>query len=71
MSLTSATNLLSFLLEKQIVGLQETLAIIKYKRWYYLIAQHTGTSTIHDTLKDQNIPLNAKKQLEILHHFDS
>jgi DNA-binding transcriptional MerR regulator len=43
-------------LEKQIDEFQKTLDIIKYKIWYYETAKETGTTEIHKTIKEEDIP---------------
>ena len=42
--------------EKQIAELEETLDVLKYKCWYYETAKNAGTCTIHETIKNEDIP---------------
>lgn len=41
---------------EQIAKMQETLALLDYKCWYYETAKAAGTCRIHDTLQDEDIP---------------
>ena len=43
-------------LEKQIDEMQEILDIVKYKLWYYQTAKEAGTTAIHNTIKEEDIP---------------
>lgn len=42
--------------KKQIAQMQETLAVLDYKCWYYETAKEAGTCAIHDTLPEEDIP---------------
>ncbi|KMZ54610.1 MerR family transcriptional regulator [Dorea sp. D27] len=42
--------------KKQIAQMQETLAVLDYKCWYYETAKEAGTCAIHDTLSEEDIP---------------
>lgn len=46
---------------QQITELKETLDLINYKCWYYETAQASGTCTIHDSLKPEDIPEDILK----------
>lgn len=41
---------------EQIVELQDTLNVLKYKCWYYETAEAAGTCAIHDTLALEDFP---------------
>lgn len=49
---------------KQIAQMQETLAVLDYKCWYYETAKDAGTCAVHDTLSDKDVPdaLRAAKE---------
>ena len=48
-------------LEAQILQMQETLNMLKYKRWYYETAKKAGTTTIHDQMDPDQIPEEIKE----------
>lgn len=41
---------------EQIRALQETLAMLDFKKWYYETAEQAGTCRIHDTLPEDAVP---------------
>lgn len=49
---------------EQIRQLEETLAVLDYKKWYYETAEKAGTCQIHETLKEKDIPANLQKTRE-------
>lgn len=44
------------LVRGQIMQMQETLAVLDYKCWYYETAKAAGTCAIHDSLPEDEIP---------------
>lgn len=42
--------------QQQIEQLQNTLAVLDYKCWYYETAQKAGTCKIHESLQEEDIP---------------
>lgn len=42
--------------EEQIQAMQENLKMIRYKRWYYEVAQAAGTCDVFDTITPDQIP---------------
>jgi len=44
------------IVQAQISQMQDTLAVLDYKCWYYEKAKEAGTCAIHDTLTNENIP---------------
>ncbi len=50
--------------EEQIKELHTTLDLIKFKCWYYEIAQAAGTCNIHDSLNIKNIPKEIRSLKE-------
>lgn len=57
--------------EQQIAELQETLEVIKYKKWRYEISQKAGTTAVHDTMRPEDIPpdiLKIKNKIKELHN---
>nr|WP_314466517.1 MerR family transcriptional regulator [uncultured Clostridium sp.] len=58
--------------EQQIKELQDTLEVIKYKRWRYEISKEAGTTAVHDTMKSEDIPEDIRKikeKIEKSYHF--
>ena len=41
---------------EQIRSLQDTLAMLDFKKWYYEVAEQAGTCRIHDTLPEDAVP---------------
>lgn len=41
---------------EQIKQMQETLAMLDYKTWYYETAEKAGTCKIHETFSEEDIP---------------
>ena len=41
---------------EQIQSLQETLAMLDFKKWYYETAEQAGTCKIHDSLPEEAVP---------------
>ena len=41
--------------------MQETLAMLDYKCWYYETAKEAGSCSIHDTLSEEDIPAEFRK----------
>ena len=57
------------IVKKQIAQMQDTLAILDYKCWYYETAREAGTCKIHDSLPDEAVPPElaaAKKKTQTL-----
>ena len=46
--------------EEQIKSLQQELNVLKYKRWYYETAKEAGTCAVHETIKEEDIPLEIR-----------
>lgn len=46
--------------EKQMLRLQETLDIIKFKCWYYEIAKEAGTTAVPENMSDDELPENLR-----------
>jgi DNA-binding transcriptional MerR regulator len=46
--------------EAQIAQLQETLDVIKYKRWYYETAKSAGTTDVPREMKEEDIPADIR-----------
>ena len=44
------------IVKKQIAQMQDTLAILDYKCWYYETAKKAGTCKIHDSLPEEAVP---------------
>lgn len=42
--------------EEQIAQMQKTLGVLDYKCWYYETAREAGTCSIHDTMREEDIP---------------
>lgn len=58
------------IVEERIKELQETLEVVKYKKWYYETAKDAGTTAIHNTIKPEDMPENMrrfKEKVERLH----
>lgn len=52
--------------------LNETLAVLDYKKWYYETAERAGTCKIHDKLKEDDIPekfRETKRQMKAPVHL--
>lgn len=45
----------------QIRQLEETLAVLDYKKWYYETAEKAGTCKIHETTKEDDIPADLRE----------
>lgn len=41
---------------KQIEQMQETLAMLHYKHWYYETAKKAGTCAVHTTMREHEVP---------------
>lgn len=57
------------IVKKQIAQMQDTLAILDYKCWYYETASEAGTCKIHDSLPEEAVPpdlVAAKKKTQTL-----
>ncbi len=57
------------IVKKQIAQMQETLAILDYKCWYYETAKKAGTCKVHDTMPEESIPPEfaaAKKKTQTI-----
>lgn len=46
----------------QIEQLQETLNTLNYKRWYYQTAKEAGTCSVHETMAEEDIPEEFRKE---------
>ena len=46
---------------QQIAQMQETLAMLEYKKWYYEAAEQAGTCSIHDSDSVETIPPQHKQ----------
>lgn len=44
----------------QIQQLEETLAMLDYKKWYYETAEKAGSCKIHETIPEEEIPAKFK-----------
>lgn len=44
----------------QIQQLEETLAMLDYKKWYYETAEKAGSCKIHETIQEEEIPAKFK-----------
>lgn len=49
------------IVQEQIAQMQETLAMLDYKCWYYETAKEAGSCSIHDTLSEEDIPAEFRK----------
>ena len=58
------------IVKKQIAQMQDTLAILDYKCWYYETAREAGTCKIHDSCLTRPFPPNLQLQRKKLRHFD-
>lgn len=47
---------------EQMEQLQETLSVLEYKHWYYEAAKAAGTCKIHETMKEEEIPEQFRKE---------
>lgn len=47
--------------EEKITELQDALDVLKYKTWLYETALKAGTTSIHDTLKEEDLPVSIRK----------
>lgn len=45
---------------KQIEQMQETLQVLNYKRWYYQTAKEAGTCAVHETIREEDIPVEFR-----------
>lgn len=45
----------------QIRQLEETLAVLDYKKWYYETAEKAGTCKIHETTTEEDIPADLRE----------
>lgn len=57
--------------EEQIAKMQDTLAILQYKEWYYETATHAGSTAIPRNMAENEIPpqfVEVRKQLKELHY---
>ena len=52
------------IVEEQITELQDALDVLKYKSWLYEVALEAGTTSVHDNMPIENIPLNIQKVKE-------
>ncbi|WP_352400696.1 MerR family transcriptional regulator [Anaerotignum sp.] len=43
--------------EKQMAELQETLDVINFKCWFYETAQETGSTTVPENMKNEDLPV--------------
>lgn len=57
--------------EAQIAQMQETLALLDYKCWYYETAKVAGTCRVHDTMCEKDIPEKYRAAREPVHEFSS
>lgn len=48
-------------LENEMKRLQECIDAVKYKVWYYKIAQKAGTISIHDNMPQEDIPKDMQE----------
>lgn len=48
----------------QIRQLEDTLAILDYKKWYYETAEAAGTCRVHETLREEDVPVELRKARE-------
>lgn len=58
--------------KRQIKQLEEYLDFIQYKKWRYEESKKYGTTSIHNNMKDSEIPediLKIKNRVDSLHHF--
>lgn len=58
--------------QEQLAKAQEYLDFIKYKKWRYQVSKKAGTTAIHETISDKDIPediLKIKKRSHELHPF--
>ncbi|WP_265456996.1 MerR family transcriptional regulator [Enterococcus sp. HY326] len=58
--------------KEQIAQMEEYLAFIQYKKWRYQVSKEAGTTAIHETMSESEIPadiLAIKKRSEELHPF--
>lgn len=53
----------------QISQMQDTLAVLDYKCWYYETAKEAGTCAVHDTLPEENVPPQLRAAKEKAHTF--
>lgn len=49
---------------EQINQMQETLSMLNYKHWYYETAKKVGTCSVHDTMKEESIPVELRAARE-------
>lgn len=46
----------------QIAQMQKTLETLNYKRWYYERAKEAGTCSVHDNMKEEDIPEEFRRK---------
>ena len=54
----------------QIAKMQETLALLDYKCWYYETAKAAGTCKIHSTLPEEDIPPEYRRAKQKAQTFE-
>ena len=56
--------------ENQIMDMQKTLELLKYKSWYYEKAKEAGTCSVHDTITSEEMPEEFRhfKEMPIIAH---
>lgn len=58
--------------KEQIAQLEEYLEFIQYKKWRYEVSKKAGTTAVHESMPDSEIPkdiLKIKEKVEALHNF--
>lgn len=46
----------------QMEQLQKTLDTLEYKCWYYETAKAAGTTAVHDTMREEDVPLKLRAE---------
>ena len=49
------------IVREEIAGMQDTLALLDYKCWYYEVAQKAGTCKIHEAMPEEDIPPELRR----------
>ncbi len=57
-------------LQEKIRCMNETLDALRYKIWFYEVAQDAGTVDIHDTLAAEEIPVEMREIRARMKHVD-
>ena len=55
--------------EEQMRRLQQALDMLEYKQWYYETALEAGSCSVHDNMKEEDIPPNFRETRDRAAHL--